>query len=50
MKYSLYEEGKKALDNEDNKEWINNITCLKVIENDYNIYVFKVIIENQNFI
>lgn len=48
MKIDLYVQGKEMLENEDNIEWIDKITCWKKEEQGYNIYVFQVIVENQN--
>lgn len=47
MGFDLYEQGKKMLDNEDNIEWIDKITCWVKKELGYNIYIFQVIIDNQ---
>ena len=47
MEFELYEEGKKLLKNEDNIEWIDKITCWVKKELEYNIYIFQVIVANE---
>lgn len=47
MEFELYEEGKKLLKNEDNIEWIDKITCWVKKELEYNIYIFQVIVSNE---
>lgn len=47
MEFDLYNQGKELLRSEDNLEWINKITCWVKKEKKYNIYVFQIIVENQ---
>ena len=47
MEFELYEQGKALLKNDDNLEWIEKITCWVKRESEYNIYIFQVIIENE---
>ena len=47
MEFELYEQGKALLKNDDNLEWIEKITCWAKRESEYNIYIFLVIIENE---
>lgn len=47
MEFELYEQGKDLLKNNDNLEWIDKITCWVKRESEYNIYIFQVIIENE---
>lgn len=47
MEFDLFEEGKALLRNDDNLEWINKITCWEKKELGYNIYIFQVIVNNQ---
>lgn len=46
MAIEKYENGKKTLNNKDNAEWIEKVTCWKKEENDYNIYIFQVEIDS----
>lgn len=48
MGFELYDYGKKLLCNTDNSEWIDKITCWVEKEQGYNIYIFQVIVNNQN--
>lgn len=47
MKFELCEYGKELLNNGDNIEWIDKITCWVRKELGYKIYIFQVIVENQ---
>lgn len=47
MGFELYNHGKELLWNSDNSEWIDKITCWIEREQDYNIYIFQVIVNNQ---
>ena len=47
MEFELYEQGKALLKSDDNLEWIEKITCWVKRESEYNIYIFQVIIENE---
>lgn len=47
MGFDLYAKGKELLNNIDNLEWIDKITCWAKKELGYNIYIFQVIVNNQ---
>lgn len=47
MGFELYNHGKELLWNSDNSEWIDKITCWVERERNYNIYIFQVIVNNQ---
>jgi hypothetical protein len=48
MNFEEYKQGISALNCEDNVEWINKVTCWIAKEPSYNIYIFQVIVENEN--
>ena len=47
MNFDEYKQGILDLNNEDNSEWINKVTCWIAQEPGYNIYIFQVLIENE---
>lgn len=47
MEFELFEYGKNQLRNEDNEEWIDKIACWIEKEPGYNIYVFQLVVQNQ---
>lgn len=48
MSFEEYRQGISALNCEDNSDWINKIKCWIEKEPGYNIYVFQVIVEDEN--
>ena len=48
MTFDLYEKGKELLNNEDNIEWFDKVRCWVRKEAGYNIYIFQVIINDEN--
>lgn len=48
MSFEEYRQGTSVLNCEDNFDWFNKITCWIEKEPGYNIYIFQVIVENEN--
>lgn len=42
-----YQKGKEKLNNDDNEEWIRKVSCFEKKDKSYSIYIFLVIIENE---
>lgn len=48
MSISEYKNGAEILKNEDNELWIDKVKCWKQNEDEYNIYCFTVMVEDEN--
>lgn len=48
MNISEYKQGVEILKNEDNEIWVSKVKCWKQNEDEYSIYCFSVMIENEN--